>query len=257
MGYQQGGRGGLASRFQAAGGRARLRELASWRFGHDESSTYWRRRVIVLVVGLVILGLAAWGLSNAFAVSSARAKTGTGRTLQSSRQTAGPAGQAGQPGTTGTTRAAGAAASRPGGPSAGQATGNGKILPAFCARADIVISIFTGQSQFGRRQWPQFDLNVVSTQKAECSFNLGSAHIELVIREGPARIWSSGDCAAGKTGLITALRRGVPTVLAITWDRRTSAPGCSGRAIGVPAGIYTAYAVDGDLTSAPVTFRLS
>ncbi len=119
-----------------------------------------------------------------------------------------------------------------------------------------MLSLFTGQTNFGHRQSPSFDINVVSTQQPECSFNVGSQHIALVIKEGPARVWSSADCAEGKGGLIAALKRGVPTVLSINWDRTTSAPGCSVRAMQVPAGLYTAYAIDGNLSSAPVTFRL-
>jgi len=137
-----------------------------------------------------------------------------------------------------------------------QAAERGVISPAFCARDDIVLSLFAGQTQFGPRQWPAFDVSVVSTQQPECSFNVGSEHIVLVVKEGPALIWSSADCAAGATGLIAALKRGVPTVLAISWNRKTSAPGCSGRQTTVPPGLYTAYAIDGDQSSTPVTFRL-
>ncbi len=120
-----------------------------------------------------------------------------------------------------------------------------------------MLSLYTGQTQFPAGQQPDFDVNVVSTQQAECSFNIGSTHLALVIKEGPALIWSSADCAAGAGDLDTALKRGVPTVLAISWNRQTAAPGCSARHIEVPPGVYTAYAVEGNLTSPPVTFRLS
>ena len=36
------------------------------------ASTYWRRRFFVLVAGLMISGLAAWGLSDALAVGASR-----------------------------------------------------------------------------------------------------------------------------------------------------------------------------------------
>ena len=38
----------------------------------DPVSTYWRRRFFVLVAGLMISGLAAWGLSDALAVGASR-----------------------------------------------------------------------------------------------------------------------------------------------------------------------------------------
>jgi hypothetical protein len=245
----------------------------------EAADTYWRRRFIALMIGFAVLGAAVWALSWALTVSQQAGRPGATRRSagaaqrgvpDSSRQSVsqhhpgtGMAGSqrtsASQPGahrTGATVKAVGmSGAAHPA--STGQATGHGTILPAFCARSDIVLSLYTGQTQFLAGQQPDFDVNVVSTQQAECSFNIGSAHLALVVREGPAVIWSSADCAAGAGGLDTALKRGVPTVLAISWNRQTAAPGCSARHIEVPPGVYTAYAVDGDLTSPPVTFRLS
>jgi hypothetical protein len=130
-------------------------------------------------------------------------------------------------------------------------------LPAFCGRRDIVLSVFAGQTQFGQKDSPTFELSIVSTQPAECTFNIGSAHLALVIKEGPTQIWNSADCAAGTPSLDAALGRGVPTVVTVTWNRKTSAPGCSGRTMRVPSGAYTAYAVDGTQTSQPITIRLT
>jgi hypothetical protein len=254
-------------------------------FGYQQPetvATYWRRRFITLAIGLVIFGLAAWGLSTVLAVSPriagppagthhhrpglsgkkpVAARSGPGSTSRATARTASGSPQADPARSRTTGHAAGHTIGHTGnhanGPATGQATGHGMILPAFCARDDIVLSLFTGQTAFGSGQWPGFSVNVVSTQQAECSFNIGSRHLALVIKEGPELIWSSADCAAGAGGLVAALKRGVPTVLAISWDRETSAPGCSGRTTRVPVGIYTAYAVDGQLASEPVTFRLT
>jgi hypothetical protein len=120
-----------------------------------------------------------------------------------------------------------------------------------------VLSLSASKIQFGPGQKPNFSLSVVSTQPADCSFNIGVGHLALVIKEGPARIWSSADCVKGSGSLMTALKRGVPTVVSIGWDKKTSSPGCTGPVQSVPAGSYTAYATDGSLVSAPVTVRLS
>jgi hypothetical protein len=223
------------------------------------SETYWRRRFIVLVIGLAAFALAARGLSSALAVDSGR--PGIARPVGSAfkpTSASAPAmstlpGLAGQPsgppvyGTSGPS---------PTPTSATQPAGQGPIVPEFCARGDIVLSVFVSQTEFGARQSPVFDVDVVSTQSAECSFNVGSHYLELEIRQGPVRIWSSADCAVGTRGLAVTLNRGVPTVLTISWGGRSAAPGCSGRAAPVPPGLYTAYAVDGALRSAPVSFRL-
>jgi hypothetical protein len=242
----------------------------------EPAGTYWRRRFIILAVGLVVFGLLAWGVSVALEVSPSPARPPAGHHDHRTGPAAGAPGsgpQSRSQSKSGSKRAVRSSASshvasgsRPTGPSpagpspagtSGQATGHGMILPAFCARSDIVLSLFTGQTAFGPGQWPAFDVNVVSTQVAECSFNIGSGHLAVLIKEGPALIWNSADCAAGASTLVAALRRGVPTVLAVSWNRQTSAPGCSTRHTKVPPGTYTAYAVDGQVTSQPVTFSIT
>jgi hypothetical protein len=276
--------------------------------GEASGSTYWRRRFIVLAIGLVVFGLGAWGLSSALAVKSVPASrvgqagvtgrptstdsmsrsgtsgdghrtgsshsggTGAGQSAGDQSQSAGghghsgsghgqaasgghPAGHHGQ--AAGGGHLAGSAASGGGKSGAGQAAGHGTILPAFCGRREIVLSVYAGQAKFAPKDSPTFELSIVSTQPAECTFNIGSAHLALVIKEGPTTIWDSADCAAGTPSLDAALGRGVPTVVTVTWNRKTSAPGCSSRTMRVPPGVYTAYAVDGTLASQPVSIRLS
>jgi hypothetical protein len=103
---------------------------------------------------------------------------------------------------------------------------------------------------------PTFDVSVVSTQRADCSFNIGPGHLGLVIKRGQVRVWSSTDCVAATGGLAAVLQRGVPTVVTIGWSKKTSSPRCNGHARLVSPGTYQAYAQDGSLTSAPVGFRL-
>jgi hypothetical protein len=135
-------------------------------------------------------------------------------------------------------------------------SGFGGFKPASCSWHSIVLSLFATQASFGPGQQPAFSLYVVSTQPADCSFNVGSGHLALVIKEGPARIWSSADCASGAGNLVAALKRGIPAVVTIGWDKKTSVPGCTGPAHAVQAGRYTAFAVDGSHASSPVMFRL-
>jgi hypothetical protein len=217
--------------------------------GAVTSRDYWQRRFLVLAAGLAGFYLAAWGVSEALRVSPAPPR-GTVVAAHIQRRdtpeaTATTAGTASRPGTTNH-------------PSQypSPRTSQHPIRPAFCARRDIVLSLVPAQTAFGSGQTPSFSLSVVSTQKTACSFNLGPAHLALVIKEGPARIWSSADCARPNADLITVLARGVPTDVTISWPRETSAPGCPGPAQQAPAGVYTGYAVNGTIVSAPVTFRL-
>jgi hypothetical protein len=119
-----------------------------------------------------------------------------------------------------------------------------------------VLSLSAGQGSYGPAQLPDFGVSVVSTQPADCSFNVGASYLAVLIKKGTERIWSSSDCIHERRGLMTVLKRGVPIARSIGWGRNTSVPGCAGPIRFVRAGTYAAYAVDGSLVSAPVTVRL-
>jgi hypothetical protein len=238
----------------------------------EPSATYWRRRCLTLAVGLAVLAAASWGLSQALRVHSAgKSPTGTLRTAgNGSGSRAGGHAAAGQHGVTTGSQGGHGSGGSPGTSGRGRVTrpspapkptattsGFAGFKPAFCSWHAIVLSLSASQVHFGSGQQPAFSLSVVSTQPTDCSFNVGSGHLAVVIKEGPARIWSSADCVNGTGSLVTALRRGVPTVVSVGWDRRTSSPGCGGPARAVPAGTYTASTVEGSIVSPPVTLRLS
>ena len=241
------------------------------------AATYWRRRFVVLAAGLATLAAAAWGLSEALRVHPGPdAVTGQhaaapGRNGGNGGNVAAPAGRRRSvTAPAGTSRddhgGGGSHSRRVAGPGAvagsrprakPSARGFGGFKPAFCSWHSIVLSLSAAQVNFGPGQEPDFSLSVVSTQPTDCSFNVGPGHLALVIKEGTATIWNSADCASGTGNLVTALRRGVPTVVSIGWTRKTSSPGCTGPVREVPSGGYAGYAVDGSIVSPPVRFRLN
>ena len=122
---------------------------------------------------------------------------------------------------------------------------------------EVVLSLFSSQASYGRGQLPVFDVDVVSTSAQACAFNVGPRFLTLVITAGGKRIWSSADCVAGPGSLLTNLARGVPTVVPLSWDRETSAPGCRVTSRQVTTGSFAAAASDAGLASNPLTFTLS
>jgi hypothetical protein len=242
----------------------------------NAAATYWRRRFLTLAIGLSALALVAWALSSALSVSSAGSPAGAGHGKAGPGSASGAGrsgvanggsgggradrgGSAGQPKRTGGKQSAQPSSHHRGAsphPAPSTPAGYPGVRPAFCSRSDIVLSVVADQTDFAAQQSPSFGVEVVSTQQPDCSFNVGPSYLALVIKEGPVRLWSSADCVTGSGGLVSALKRGVPTVLPLTWDLKTSAPGCGGPVTRVPAGAYTAYAVQGSLVSAPLAFRV-
>jgi hypothetical protein len=218
------------------------------------AATYWRRRFVVLTAFLLVFVAAGWRMSEALSVhrgatGGAAAASGDGRAA--GRGLAGS--QSPQAGTV--------SRPNPSGTPSLSASRSGGVSPAPCPSQSIVLSLSTGQSSsgpnsYGPTQLPDFRVRVVSTQPADCSFNLGAGHLAVLIKKGTTRIWSSADCIRGSRDVVTVLKRGVPAGLSIGWGRNTSAQGCAGAVRLVSAGTYAAYAVDGSLVSAPVTLRL-
>jgi hypothetical protein len=78
----------------------------------------------------------------------------------------------------------------------------------------------------------------------------------VVIASGDRRIWSSADCASGAAANMVVIGRGRPAALRVSWDRRTSSPGCSGSGQLVRAGEYRVSVVAGGLHSRTTNFVL-
>lgn len=106
-------------------------------------------------------------------------------------------------------------------------------------------------------QFPEFTVYVVSTASSACSFNVGTKHLSVVVSTGGrTHVWSSSDCSHSAGSHVIALTRGVPWVLRVTWDRKTSSPGCTLPRQTVKPGAFTVTAVSGRLHSAAKIFVL-
>jgi hypothetical protein len=208
------------------------------------AAIYWQRRFITLVVGLSALALVTWAAaavlgSLAPAANSPATKTVHGRLP-------GPA--------------AGRGAATSGGHNMGQPAGHAATIVSAglqpCPAGDVVLSLFSSRASYSIRQNPEFEVDVVSTASRTCTFDIGARHIWLQIKTGTVRVWTSADCAEGQASLVTQLHRGVPTVVALGWNGRTSSPGCPVPGAAVPLGIYTAVASDAGSASNSLVFRI-
>lgn len=246
------------------------------------AAVYWRRRFVVLVIGLSVLALVSWAvaglLGDSISASHPAARRSVHRELSRTSATAASTAVTELVAVAGLKQfwLARAALTRPGdvaaalrqpGPSARRQRGPGQAragpkqsrhaaatlshpgraadrgrLLRSCPAGDVVLSVFSSQTRYSARQAPEFEIDVVSTATRPCAFDVGARHLFLRITAGPARVWTSAQCSKGPASLVARLHRGVPTVVPITWNRRHSSPGCPVPGREAAAGTYTATA---------------
>jgi hypothetical protein len=241
-------------------------------------ATYWRRRVVVFAGGMTVLTLLIWG-ANA-AVSSALGggpATGQGSPGSHAGGSAAPI-QGGRghrqsvAGETADLRSRQRASPRPSTPSpsasaapspeSGQQPGVGTALvpgggQQACASGAVVLTLRSPQSRYGSGTPVTFVIGAVSTRNRPCQVNLASRFVSIVIDSSGTPIWDSSSCPRGTLSRVITLTRGVPGLVQVTWDRRTSMSECPGQGSAVLPGTYTAAAYYGQLHSHPITFVLS
>ncbi len=233
---------------------------------------YWRRRVIALVAGLGMLALVAWTVNGALGGGGAKQVTDLSQTASqhpsapasgsaratpaaavgSASRVAKPAPSPSSSATPGTSGKHGAAAT---GHPAGRRGRKTAAAPGPCPGSDLVLSLFSARYSYPAHTRPQFSVNVVSTAPGRCTANLGPAQLHLVIRAGQSQVWDSAGCAR-PTAQATTLARGVPAAVQITWNGRTSLPGCRPVHRAARPGTYSATAYTGKLSSRTVIFVL-
>jgi hypothetical protein len=238
----------------------------------DQPDSYWRRRVIMLVAGLSLLGLFAWIFSGSGGKPSV---TPPARSSQASGILP-AAAYSGDP--TPTVTGSGSAAASPSPSASGQPTAS-KSAAAKSARAHatssapaavtarepdgscypsaVVLSLFSSESEYQKGQDPEFNLYAVSTGSGTCSFNISPAKLHLVVMSAGRIIWDSADCVHGTANQVDWLSRGVPAQESVTWNRSISLPGCVTLAAAARPGTYQVQARSAAVDSPTRTFKLA
>ena len=248
-------------------------------------ATYWRRRVVVFGGGMAVLTLLVWAMSSAVSVvlsgnpaadqgsagshaggSGARALGGRGHRQGlaketadlRSRQRAKPQLSASSP--SASTAPASPSPSASPSPGSDQQTGTAPVPGAgqqACASGAVALALHSSRSQYGSGMPVNFTIGAVSSRSQSCQVNLGPRFVSIVADSSGTPIWDSSSCGRGTLSRVITLTRGVPAVVNITWDRRTSMTDCPGQGNGVRAGTYPAAAYYGQLHSHRITFALT
>jgi hypothetical protein len=200
--------------------------------------------VVVLAVGIGLLTALVWGVNGLLATGPSQAAltghnspAGPARTHRHSNHSRPAASPSARPSPFQSRR-------RKPGPS--QPTG--RVLA--CAPGAVTLSLTSPQYWYQPGATPQFTVRA-RTDGQPCRFRVsGTSVAVVVVTTGGHHIWSSADCAGGsgsRTVVLTGSRSAV--LLRVSWNRRTSAPGCAGAGRLVRPGEYQVSAIAGHLHS--------
>ena len=173
--------------------------------GRLEEERYWRRRAAVLAGVLGAVAFVGWACS-------ASGGDGPGAGTDDAGATALPPGAAVPPAVPTVTVTAKVTRTATPSPAAERRDG--------CAPGAVVVTLTPDSGAYGPGGRPVFRITAVNTGAEPCRFDVGRDHLDLRITSGQDRVWSSSECAPGPRSRLRTLRRGVPYVDVVTWDRR-------------------------------------
>jgi hypothetical protein len=198
-----------------------------------EVEAYWRRRVFVLAGGIALIGLVAWACSGSGdKKSTAQVRNAAATTSPQAALLATGARATPTPAVTVTVTAT------PSVPPVKRQSGD------QCDPADVVVGVTPNATVFKGKQHPSFALSVVNTGRRACTFDVGPKALLIRISSGSDRVWSSERCVDRAVPNLQLLKRGVPYLATLDWDRRRcdsdthAAPGTYVIAVGA-SGIRT------------------
>ncbi|XVQ10381.1 hypothetical protein ACQP1W_49065 [Spirillospora sp. CA-255316] len=122
-----------------------------------------------------------------------------------------------------------------------------------CDPKSVVVTLTPDSGAYGPGGRPEFRVTAVNTGPRPCRFDVGSHHLDLRITSGDDRVWSSAECFPGPASEVRTLRRGVPYVDTVVWDRRR----CTGDRARARPGTYVVSIHSGTVRVPKQVFRLS
>jgi hypothetical protein len=230
------------------------------------ADTYWQRRFFTLLAGLGVVGLLAWACSGVASGGNSASSSGRPSSAGYSSASATPTSPASSPSASAAASpspsvsatpktspsASGRAAQAKPVPKAPAATG-----PTACPAADLVLTVTASQASYGSAARPSFQVDIVSTGTATCLLDTGPAALRLVVLHGSAVAYNSGSCLHGARKQVISLRRGVPVVTSMAWNKHETVTGCPTTVLAATNRTYAAVAQAGGAQSPRSSFRLT
>lgn len=208
--------------------------------GNLPASVYWRRRLLVLVPLLFLVGLTVYVACS----PGGDGKAGASAPVASTSSVA-PSTSAGPTGTP-----------SPSASASSSAAANSPAATA-CVPTSLQLTAVTSAPSYTVGSEPQLSLQVTNTAMAPCTQDLADAQVELTVFNGDARVWGSHDCKIEPGTAVSTLAPNQPVKLSITWTGLSSQPGCTAQRVRVAAGTYTLHASLAEMEGATAQFTLT
>ncbi len=195
---------------------------------------YRRRRLVVFIALLVVLGLVTAG---AVAIASSFA----GKADPAPEAANSPQPQDSQ--------------SMPSPSASGAATPSAKATPV-CDLNLVTVAASTDAGSYAAGQNPVLGLKVTNGGATPCQVNVGTSQMEFQVTSGPDRIFSSRDCQATSEDLVKTILPGKSETANFVWQRNRTTEGCSVVNAKPGAGTYVFTASLGNKVSPKAVFQL-
>jgi hypothetical protein len=212
------------------------------------AAVYRRRRMVVGIAALVILGLVIWGV---VAGIGALASAIGGKPAAGQSQEPAPATGATPTQSTGAATDATDATDAP-----ASGTPAGANPDGSCPSGAVKITASTDRASYTGKQKPVLQLELMNTLEVACTANVGTSVQEFLITSGSDRIFSTKDCQKDAQDYEVQLQPGKKEQANFTWQRNRSQAGCTPVAAEPRSGTYTLQVKLGKLTSDKVQFQL-
>ncbi|MFW5420563.1 hypothetical protein J0910_28515 [Nocardiopsis sp. CNT-189] len=95
-----------------------------------------------------------------------------------------------------------------------------------CRPSDVVLTLESDRSDYAWDGEPELEISAVNLGEQTCTVDLGPGTVELLIKSGDDRVYSTADCAEAEDAEKVELERGVPGRTTVEWDRTRSWKDC-------------------------------
>jgi len=217
------------------------------------ATVYWRRRWVALASVVVLFALL--GLTIAALVHGRTEATSDEKTTLAANQAA--LSSEAPPPPPGDPTAFGPPSTAPIDPSAPLTVPPTGPVPCTNDMLSVGATIDRTDHKVGDK--PVVGVVVTNTSGQPCVRDLDGSRLEIVVWSGDGvnRLWSSNDCTNPAKPDLRTLVPGQPVSFQVTWQGRTSTPGCATARTVVPAGAYRLLTRIDDLISPPTPFLLT